>query len=309
MLDRLQLDRGKEPDPGTHSAIGWLLRRWGADDSVRVQGELWPKGPRRWYVNTVGNTMLILPGGVRFFMGTPGLTVVEPWHERTVARTFAISSREVTVGQFLKRMPHIEYKRGISPSPDVPVIGVSWYQAARYCRLLSEVEGIAEDQMCYPPVNEIGPGMKLPPNYLDRTGYRLPTEVEWEYACRAGTSTVRYYGDADDLLIHYGWFMENSGGVAHPRGMLKPNDFGLFDTLGSVLEWCDDWYTPRPDQEPTSEILARYRDRYQAKVLRGGELSGGASELRAAARAWEPADQENHHYTGLRLARTVLPRP
>jgi serine/threonine protein kinase/formylglycine-generating enzyme required for sulfatase activity len=304
MLDRLRLDRGKEPDPGTHSAIGWLLRRWHADDTVHVQGELWPRGPRCWYTNSVGNTLVVLPGGVRFHMGTPGVKTGEPWHERSVPRAFAIASREVTVDQFLKLMPDVEYKKGVCPTPDVPIIGISWYQAVRYCRLLSEAENIPEDEMCYPPVNQIKPGMKLPANYLVRTGYRLPTEVEWEYACRAGTSTVRFYGDTDDLLVHYAWFALNSGGVAHPRGSLKPNDFGLFDTLGNTMEWCDDWYTPQPDQEPTPEILKRYRDQYQAKVLRGGELSGDASELRAAARTWEPADQENHHYTSLRLVRT-----
>ena len=158
----------------------------------------------------------------------------EPRHERTVPRAFAISSREVTVRQFLRLMPNIEYKRGVCRAPDVPIIGVSWYQAARYCRILSEQEGVPEDQMCYPRVDEIKPGMKLPENYLERTGYRLPTEVEWEYACRAGATTSRYYGDADELLKFYGWYGENSGEVAHPRGMLKPNDFGLFDTLGNT---------------------------------------------------------------------------
>src|SRR5439155_24158733 len=97
-----------------------------------------------------------------------------------------------------------------------------------------------ENQMCYPPITEIKDGMKLPDNYLDRRGYRLPTEVEWEYACRAGADTARPYGRGTELLRQYAWFLKNSRQHAWPCGRLKPNDLGLFDVLGNVWQWCDD---------------------------------------------------------------------
>ena len=83
-------------------------------------------------------------------------------------------------------------------------------------------------------------GMTIPADVLQRTGYRLPTEAEWEYACRAGAVTSRYYGHSIDLLDAYAWYQANSKDHAWPCGSLFPNDLGLFDMLGNVYEWCQD---------------------------------------------------------------------
>jgi formylglycine-generating enzyme required for sulfatase activity len=122
-----------------------------------------------------------------------------------------------------------------------------------YCRWLSEAEGVPENEMCYPPIPEIlrafndcgkpdaeapTPFLKLPENYLERTGSRLPTEAEWEYACRAGTVTTRPWGAGTGLVAHYASVSNQTQGAVPPVGRRKPNDIGLFDMLGGVRELC-----------------------------------------------------------------------
>src|SRR5262249_34071029 len=149
-------------------------------------------------------------------------------HWRRIGRSFAIASREVTVKQFLRfRKDHPVDRQG-APSPDCPINMVSWYDAAAYCNWLSEQEGIPKEQWCYEPneKGEYAQGMKLAASYLQRTGYRLPTEAEWEYACRAGATTRYYFGESDELLPRYARYGVNSQGRLWPVGSLKPNDFG-----------------------------------------------------------------------------------
>src|SRR5262249_43587147 len=125
------------------------------------------------------------------------------------------------------------------PDPNCPIGGVIWYEAAAYSNWLSKEEGIPEDQWCY-ETNPQGQGVKMKEKYLHLTGYRLPTEAEWEYACRAGAVTSRYYGDSEELLRHYGWYRQNSQERTWPVGSKKPNDWGLFDLHGNVWTWCQD---------------------------------------------------------------------
>src|SRR5262249_14048158 len=137
-------------------------------------------------------------------------------------------------------------EKSLSPDPDGPVVGVTWAEAAQYCRWLSEQEGVPEMEQCYPSVSEIEKSkdgqnpLQLPVNYLTRSGYRLPTEAEWEYACRAGTVARRPFGSADAMLGNYAWFANNANDRARPVGTKRPNDFGMFDMLGNAWEWCQD---------------------------------------------------------------------
>ncbi len=221
-----------------------------------------------WYVNGQGQTMVVVPdAGEPFLIGSPPTEAGRPggtggemenqaW--KRIGRSFALAAREVTVGQF-KRCPRFkdfnDYYKAWSPTPDCPVNNVTWYQAAAYCNWLTEQElppDRWESQRCYLPngAGEYADGMRLAPNYLERTGYRLPTEAEWEYACRAGSVAGRYYGDSEELLDKYAWYARNSrdrgmlpgntGFPDAPGACLKPNDLGLFDMLGDAWGWCQD---------------------------------------------------------------------
>jgi formylglycine-generating enzyme required for sulfatase activity len=224
-----------DPNPGIHGAAEWLLRRWGQDGKVKeVAGALATgklEGRRRWYVNRQGQTMAVVarPGVVWLGEGNER-------HRRRIDRSYAIASKEVTLEQFLN---FCKGHKANFQAKDGPVDSVSWYEAAAYCNWLSEREGIPKDQWCYLP-NEKGQyakGMKLAPDCLRRTGYRLPTEWEWEYACRAGADTGSSFGQAQELLGQYAWYNLNSFSRSHPVGALKPNDVGLFDMHGNVWEW------------------------------------------------------------------------
>ena len=192
------------------------------------------------------------------------------------------------------------------PSHDCPMIGVNWYDAARYCNWLSQQEGIPERQRCYP--TRIGPGMTLPPDYLSRVGYRLPTEAEWEYACRAGSLASRFYGASEEMLPRFGWYLENSGEQAHPAGRLKPNDLGLFDMLGNAYEWIQDPYekylTGRGDRHVIDmENHVRLSDD-NPRILRGGAILSAAPLLRSAARNGDRPMDRFEFVIGFRPART-----
>jgi formylglycine-generating enzyme required for sulfatase activity len=150
-------------------------------------------------------------------------------------------------------------------------------------------------------------GMQLAKDYLSRTGYRLPTEAEWEYACRAGAMTRRYYGYADDLLEKYAWYTQNSQERTWPVGSLKPNDLGLFDMHGHLYAWCQERETSYPsgvegkvpeDTEDSGVVSDR-----EPRLLRGGSFNTTAPNVRSALRyRYVPGDRG--YLLGFRVART-----
>jgi formylglycine-generating enzyme required for sulfatase activity/tRNA A-37 threonylcarbamoyl transferase component Bud32 len=267
-------------DPGLHASAEWLLRQWQEEAWLVQTGAAWArdkeqrdkrlegirqefrrakeKAPPQWYVNGQGQTMAVIPGPVEFLMGSPATEAdhryEEVLHRQRIGRSFAIAATPVTKEQFLHFLPkfsHPEMKR--YPELTCPIGGVVWYEAAAYCNWLSDQEGIPRDQWCY-ETNARGQVTKLKENYLSLTGYRLPTEAEWEYACRAGAVTSRYYGETADLLDQYGWYSTNAHERTWPVGGKKPNDLGLFDLHGNVYTWCQESY--RDYSEGKTPLLA-----------------------------------------------------
>ena len=338
LTDRLLQWYREDPDPGVHAAIDWLLRQaregptarpidWGgASELAKIERQLEGKplaAPRRWYVAPQGHTMTVIPGPVEFLMGTPATELdrnpSESPHRRRIGQSYAIASKPLTVRQweaFHKAHPEIlhEYAKRYSPEPDCPICAVSWYDAAEYCRWLSELDPtIPPDQYVYPTIGEIeraksGGALRMPPNYLSRTGYRLPTEAEWEYACRAGiTTSSRSYGDSPALLSRYAWFSGNAQDRSWPVGQKPPNDFGLFDMHGNVCQWCQEsllLYPPGKGGAPTEDVedLRDVSDRL-SRVVRGSAFAGRPQEVRSGLRlGFQPASRYNT--VGLRIART-----
>src|SRR5207248_1345153 len=131
--------------------------------------------------------------------------------------------------------------------------------------------------------------LPLPPDYLKRKGYRLPTEAEWEYACRAGTLTSRYYGSSPELLPRYAWYLNTSRDRTWPVGQKRPNDLGLFDMHGNVWNWCQErrrrYYPPGSREEPVrDDEETRSISNRLTLVLRGTAFNVQPFVVRAATR-------------------------
>jgi formylglycine-generating enzyme required for sulfatase activity len=178
-----------------------------------------PKLPLKSVVDSVGIELLEIYAG-KFQMGERSDAVPV-----TLTRPFWMGKTEVTRGQWKRVMKTTPWGDSAGMSDDdLPVVGVSWDEATDFCRRLT-----ARDRST--------------PALQKNEVYRLPTEAEWEYACRAGTTTKFSFGDDDSQLGDFGWFVGgNSGGSTHPVGTKKPNSWGLHDMHGNVWEWCSDWY-------------------------------------------------------------------
>ena len=319
LIDRF-LDLYKtDPDAGIHGATEWTLRRWGQQESLKeLDAELmkvkdW--GDRRWFVNSQSQTFAVIEGPVEFRMGSPPsepdrIDVNETPHRRIISRHFAIATKEVTVEEyqeFVKENPGVDHATNdkYSPDPKGPINRVSWYDATAYCNWLSRKENLPE---CYEPNDQgqFAEGMTIRADALSRTGYRLPTEAEWEYACRSGTATSRYYGGSVNMLGRYAWFLATSPDRAQPCGSLLPNDLGLFDMLGNVWEWCQEQalgYEPgksvlKNDTNMQLSIIDKH-----PRILRGGPFGYQPADVRSANRfGYRPANRDID--VGFRPART-----
>jgi formylglycine-generating enzyme required for sulfatase activity/tRNA A-37 threonylcarbamoyl transferase component Bud32 len=308
MSQLLELYR-KDPDAGVHGAAEWLLSEvqdgattkrldWGSSNSLsEINRELAGRpahGSQSWYVTKTGFTMAIVRGPVDVYIDTWKQKEGSKHCEmRRVSRSFAICTKPVTLAQFKpfaaanKKEVPLHHVTTVGPAESCPVNSVCWYTAAKFCRWLSEAEGVAEDQMCYPPIGEIKPGMKLPPNYLHRTGYRLPTEAEWEFAARAGSEDTWSFGSDPELLERYDWYESNSQGRSWPVGQKRPNGLGLFDVHGNVREWSQDTFTNGTEERPDAVEDTEYTKDEICHMLRGGSYMSDCLSTRCAFRGFK----------------------
>jgi serine/threonine protein kinase/formylglycine-generating enzyme required for sulfatase activity len=327
-----------DPDAGVHGAIDWLLRHgeegekarpldWGQREQLdKIDAKLAKRARDRnkskaptWEVNGQGMTFTVIHRPEQFHIGAPegepGRPDREPYHLRIIGRSFAIATKPVTVAQwkqFLKDRPWVvsDLENPYIPEDGCPIIKISWDMAAQFCNWLSEKEELPK---CYPEEMgwfylKIKEGKVPEPGYLDRKGYRLPTDAEWEYACRAGTTSSRSYGSSLDLLPRYSWFLFNSvnkGGEGRtwPVGQKRPNDFGLFDVHGNALAWCQNLYRDFDVRDEDQEECVVYSGKTKL-VLRGGSFDLQPSYARSAFRHSSGPSGTSVDY-GIRVVRTV----
>ena len=222
--------------------------------------------------------LVLIPAG-KFLMGSP-LTEAkrdsdETQHEVTISQPFYMGKHLVTQEQY-------EKVTGLSPSKykgaKNPVEKVNWDDAQIFCKKLSTTSG-----------KEV----------------RLPTEAQWEYACRAGSTTAYCFGDSDETLDQYAWYSANSKSTTHAVGEKKPNAWGLYDMHGNLWEWCQDlyvdkYYSESPKVDPQGPAKGT-----GAHVLRGGSWYTSTWDCRSAYRYWGwPGWHEP--YDGFRV---VVPAP
>ena len=304
------------PDKPAVHAKGW--QDWPADAPTPAiapfNAELAKEHQAAWskylevpveYTNSLGMKFVLVPPGA-FTMGSTPAEIEEalkfvgddkhwqdsirseaPQHKAILTQPIYLGINEVTQEQYERVMgknpshfaPTGAGKAAVGGlnTTSQPVEMVSWNDAAEFCTKLSQQEKLR------PFYFRSGETVTV----LDGGGYRLPTEAEWEFACRAGTTTKYWTGDKDEDVQQVGWTATNSGGRSHAVGEMKPNPFGLHDIHGNIWEWVQDWWDPnyyaqfqaKPALDPSGPFSADSR-----RVLRGGFWGRAASNCRASAR-------------------------
>jgi len=176
-----------------------------------------------------------------------------------------------------------------------PVERVRWTDAVAYCNARSKRDGL---EPCY---REVKPGAWECD--FQAGGYRLPTEAEWEYACRAGTDSDYCFGNDAQEMGKYAWYASNAGNKTHPVGQKQPNAWGLFDMHGNVWERCQDWYGEYPKGAVVDPQGPPAEGEEGGLVLRGGQFDLRGVGVRSATR-WGECGYPIHVYAGFRPART-----
>ena len=218
-----------------------------------------------------GIEMVLIPSG-EFLMGNDkGEEDEKPAHRIHIS-AFYMDKYEVTQKEYESLMGRNPAK---SKGPDKPVEQLSWFAAARYCNTRSLREGLTP---CYQ--------LELLKCNFNADGYRLPTEAEWEYACRAGTNTDYTFGNDSVSLTRFAWFKSNANKTTHPVEQKSPNPWGLFDMYGNIWEWCNDFYSETYYKESGNANPTGPAEGKEC-VLRGGGWNSAEEDCRSSARRSE----------------------
>jgi formylglycine-generating enzyme required for sulfatase activity len=232
--------------------------------------------------------MIPVRGGTFKMGSSQGKTGEKPRHPVTLT-DFYIGKYEVTQEQWMAVM---NYNHSILKGAKNPVDFITWYDAVDYCNKRSQKQGLTP---CY-----TGNGDRVTCNF-EADGYRLPTEAEWEYACRGGPRSRGYRFSGSNNPDEISWYRNNSWKKHHPVGQKKPNELGIYDMSGNVAEWCWDWYEldyykKSPPQNPPGPPGGTHR------VIRGGGWGERENNMTAIYRAlYEPS--QKFYYLGFRVVR------
>jgi formylglycine-generating enzyme required for sulfatase activity len=237
----------------------------------------WPIAAPQMVTTKSGIDMVVIPAG-SFTMGSKrGREDEKPPHQVWID-SFLMDKYEVTQAAWEKigkqeALPNPSHFQG----PDLPVEQVTWPQAAKFCNARSRYEGL---KPCYDE--------DTAECDFDADGYRLPTEAEWEYACRAGSDADFSFGNDSRKLGDFAWILDNAAKKTHPVGQKKANAWGLFDMHGNVAEWCNDvyekeYYASSPQKNPRGSADGK------EYVLRGGSWKSPGEATRSAYRLGEIA--------------------
>ena len=240
--------------------------------------------PPKEITNSIGMKLVLIPKGT-FMMGSPesekGRNENETQHEVTISKDYYLGVHEVTQAQYEKVIgknpSHFQGAIVGNENADLPLENVSWDEAVEFCKKLSE----------------------LPEEKKAGRVYRLPTEAQWEYACRAGSKTAYSFDDEEGLLPVYGWFIRNSSQRTHTVGLLEPNAWGLYDMHGNVWEWCSDWHEEYPKGAVSDPSGPREGS---GRVSRGGGWGLVAAFCRSASRNWYDPSFRDNRDNGFRVA-------
>ena len=225
--------------------------------------------------NSIGMKFLVVPNGTLVMGSNSDNERERPKHEVTITQPYALGMYEVTEQQFTEVMG----KNTKFSSPNSALDKLLWSEAIAFCKRLSD----------------------LPAEKSAGRVYRLPTEAEWENACRAGTTTKFSFGDDPTLFGQFGWYSRISGGESHPGGQKMPNPWGFYDMHGNVWEWCQNWYYDYGDVAITDP---RGPETGRTRVLRGGGWFHRELDCRSASRFSEDPNSPTKYLGGMRVAFT-----